>query len=76
MSEDSRTHPEPVDGASVKSSKSVSLSVSQTTSVKGIKTRKESKDQDMQNAINDINYGVAELIDIRMDVTKKTSDAL
>lgn len=30
----------------------------------------------MQSAINDINYGVAQLIDIRLDVTKNKSDAL
>ena len=31
---------------------------------------------DMQDAINEINYGVAELIDMRLDITRKTSDAM
>lgn len=30
----------------------------------------------MQTAINDINYGVAQLIDMRIDIARKTSDAL
>lgn len=30
----------------------------------------------LQDAINEINYGVAELRDIRMDITQKTEDVL
>ena len=36
----------------------------------------EGNENDMQDAINEINYGVAELIDMRLDITRKTSDAM
>ena len=39
-------------------------------------TNLEKDSKILQDAINEINYGVAELRDLRMDFTQKTEDAL
>ena len=66
LSEDSKTE------LSLKNSVSNSVSNISSLQVKGMKNKAT---EEMQRAINDINYGVAQLIDIRMDVTRNTSDA-